>query len=153
MAAKKLVFAGEINSTLVEKVWRGNWSELILCSDGGCTYCMRAICDYLLDKEKKVIGVGQIMSSATAILACGTPALCSPNCRFLVHASDLSEASGGIQEMRNNAEELKVEENWYLDVLEARTNLSRLEWKDLIREETVFSAAMAKTIGLVDAIL
>lgn len=114
---------------------------------------MRAICDYLLSHEKKVIAVGQCMSAATAIIACGSPALCSPSTRFMVHRTSLSEASDGVREMVNNAEELRIESNWYFDILEARTKTHREQWEDLCREETIFGADLAKTLGLVDGIL
>jgi ATP-dependent protease ClpP protease subunit len=150
---KKLVFSGEINNDLVEKVYRGGWSELILCSDGGCTYCMRAICDYLLKHDKKVMVVGQCMSSATAIVACGAPAVCSENCRFLVHKTHLDGASGGIPEMKNNAEELRIEEEWYFDLLEQRTKTTQDVWRELCSEESCFGSKLALELGLVDEII
>ena len=135
------------------QVWKGGWSEIVLCSDGGCVYCMRAVCDYLLAHDKKVIGVGHIMSSATAILACGSPAVCSPSCRFMVHKSHLDNASGGIAEMKNNAEELRIESDWYFDLLEQRTKVTQEVWRDLCHEESCFGAKTALELGLVDEIL
>jgi ATP-dependent protease ClpP protease subunit len=151
--AKKILHAGEINHDLVEKVYKGGWSELVLLSDGGCTYCMRAICDHLLSHDKRVLVVGQCMSSATAIVACGAPAVCSENCRFLVHKTHMVEASGGIQEMKNNAEELRIESEWYFELLERRTKTTQEVWRDLCREETCFGATVALELGLVDEIV
>ena len=150
---KRLVYSGEINGELVQRVLKGGWSELVLCSDGGCTYCMRAICDYLLTHEKKVLVTGQCMSSATAIVACGSPAVCTESCRFLVHKSHLDGASGGIPEMKNNAEELRIEEEWYFDLLAKRTGTPDITWRELCMEESCFGATVALELGLVDKIV
>jgi ATP-dependent protease ClpP protease subunit len=150
--AKKLVYAGEVGSELVQKVLRGGWTELILCSDGGCIYCARAICDYLLATEKKVLVTGQCMSAATAIAACGNPCIATTSTRFMVHPGGAEGATGGEKEMRNHAEELKVWNDWYIELLARRTKEGEEVWRDLFREESCFGARIALELGLIDGI-
>ena len=150
---KRLIHSGEVNDFLVEKVYKPGWSELVLFSDGGCIYAASAVCDYLLTHEKKVIGVGQIMSAATAIIACGSPALCSPNTVFMVHSPHCQDIGGRAHEVKNHALELDRWERWYLELLETRTGTSQDQWKDLMTEETHFGAKVALELGLVDEIL
>ena len=153
MGAKKLVFSGEIGNELVEKVWKGNWSELILCSEGGCIYADRAVCDYLLKHEKKVIGVGAIMSAATPIIVCGSPAVCSSEVTFMAHFSSAQDTGGRAHEMKNHAEELDRWDKWSLELLSQRTGTSKEQWKDLMEQECHFGAKVALELGLIDEIL
>jgi ATP-dependent protease ClpP protease subunit len=71
----------------------------------------------------------------------------------MVHKTTVTGASGGQQEMKNEAEELRVEADWYFSLLEARTKTTRAQWEDLCKVETCFGAQVALDLGLVDEIL
>ena len=150
---KKLVYSGEIGNELVKAVWAGNWTELVLCSEGGDTDCCRAICDYLLSHEKRILVTGKCMSAATAIVACGNPAIATPSTRFMVHKSNIESVSGTAREMVNHGEELKLWDEWYVNLLEQRTKASSEQWRELCSEETCFGSKVALELGLVDEVL
>ena len=129
---KRIIHSGEIDNSLVEKVYKPGWSELVLCSEGGCIYCARAVVDYLLAHDKKVIGIGQI---------------------YMAHFSSADGAAGGAHEMRNHAEELTRWNTWSLELLELRTGTSQDQWVDLMEKEVHFGAKVALELGLVDEIM
>jgi len=149
---KYLVFSGDIDDSLVQQVYKGEWSKLILCSDGGDIYCTRAICDYLAKNERKVYVIGKCFSAATAIAVSGSRCVASPGCRFMVHKPHSTGVEGGSHVLKNEKEELDVWTAWYLNLLEARTKTTRADWEDLIAAETYLSASAALDAGIVDKI-
>ena len=134
-------------------MYKTGWSELVLFSDGGCIYAANAVCDYLLAHEKKVIAVGQCMSAATAIIACGSPAVCSPGTVFMVHPPHAQDIGGRAHEVKNHAVELDRWEKWYMELLSERTGTTVDQWKDLMEQEAHFGAKVALELGLVDEVL
>lgn len=149
---KKLVWAGDVDNELVGKVWKGGWSKLILCSDGGCIYSARAVCDYLLANPKPVLATGRCFSAATAICVAAETCLATPGTRFMVHEPSVDSTSGGARQMKNEAEEMRVWLDWYLGLLADRTHTDRRAWHDLVRAETYLSAAAARDVGLIDGV-
>lgn len=150
---KHLIFSGDIDNSLVQQVYQGGWSKLILCSEGGDIYCCRAICDYLARNERKVHVVGKCFSAATAIAVSGSSCTASPGCRFMLHKPHSTGVEGGSHVLKNEKDELDVWTSWYLDLLEARTKTSRADWEDLLAAETYLSASAALDAGLIDKIV
>lgn len=150
---KDLVFSGDVDDALVTQVYKGEWKGLTLSSEGGCIYCCRAICDYLLKEDnKEILLTGRCFSSSTAIAVAGAHCVATPGTRFMVHVPHTDSVEGIARTLENEKKELDAWLTWYLDLLECRTKLPRSDWKDLIENETYLSASAALEIGLIDEI-
>lgn len=147
------MWSGDIDDGLVSLVYKGGWSKLVLCSEGGDIYAARAICDYLARHERHVIVTGKCFSAAPAVAIAATSCVATPGCRFMVHKPHCTGVEGGPHVLKNETEELNVWLTWYLDLLTERTKLSREDWSDLLDAETYMSATAALDAGLVDGIL
>jgi len=147
------VWSGDIDDGLVSLVYKGGWSKLVLCSEGGDIYAARAICDYLGRVERHVVVTGKCFSSATAVAVAATSCVATPGCRFLLHTPSALGVEGGSKVLKNETHELDVWLTWYKDLLCERTKLSREDWTDLLEAETYMSATAALDAGLVDGIL
>lgn len=104
-----------------------------------------------------VNGTGIIASAAVAILAAGGEGrrACTPRTRFMVHAGGM-HLSGDVtrKSLETDAEQLKLLDEQYLEMLGAWTKTPVSKWKGLCDEgEHWFGAKEALRLGLVDAIL
>ena len=148
---KDLVFSGDVDDPLVTLVYKGGWNRLVLSSEGGCIYCCRAICDYLLkEDDKQILLTGRCFSSSTAIAVAGAHCSATTGTRFMVHAPHTDSVEGTARSLENEKNELDAWLSWYLDLLECRTKLPRSDWKDLVENETYLSASAALELGLID---
>jgi len=151
--SKSLIWSGDVDDALVRLVYKGNWTKLVLCSEGGDIYAARAICDYLLKRgNKEVLVTGKCFSSATAIAISGSHCSSTPGTRFMVHKPHTTGVEGGVSVLKNETKELDEWLDWYVDLLVTRTNLSESDWMDLLEAETYMGAPAALDAGLIDKI-
>jgi len=150
--AKTLVWSGELDDALVQRVYQGGWTKLVLCSEGGDIYCARAICDYLRTRPREILVTGKCFSAATAIAVAGSHCSATPGTRFMVHKPYTTGVEGGSHVLQNEKAELDVWLAWYSDLLVERTKLARNDWEDLLVAETYMSVAGALDVGLIDEV-
>ena len=126
-----------VNNDEIDTIW--------LNSTGGDVTSALAIYDALIGKQVTVIGTGQVSSAAILILLAGEHRYATTHCRFLIHAIQ-SETGGEVAE-------LIALQGIVNDILENRTNMSRVEVESFFANESSYTGVDdALDLGMIDAI-
>lgn len=157
-----VVWTGDIGPKFLAAVLTSPNQRLILSSPGGCVYSMLGAIDQLRKDDATgypwtIQGTGIIASAAIPILAAGGEGrrACTPRTRFMAHAGGLIlSGTGSAKSLETDAEQLKLLDDQYCEMLGEWTKVPASKWKSLCSEgEHWFGAKEALRLGLVDAIL
>ncbi len=129
--------------------------EVWLNSPGGSVDEGWAIHDYLraLGVPVSVVGIGQVYSIASIILQAGRPGrrYLTESAKLMIH-NPWGGRWGDADDMEQYAKILRAEENRLAEFYAQITDTDASIMRELMKEETYFSASEAIEIGLVDAI-
>lgn len=143
---------GEINEAFLAQLY-STTGWFTFCSEGGDMHIMTAAIDRLRAHPLKLKVTGTCFSAAVPILAAGTRRLASPFTRFMVHPGFIDSAGKSeVRDLRTDARELQLLEDFYLSVLAETTSRSSDWWKEKSEQTYYFGAEEAKEIGLIDRI-
>jgi ATP-dependent protease ClpP protease subunit len=149
MAVRKLLLCEEISGETVKKVYSGQYSQVVLCTEGGDVEACRAICEFLLRHPKLITVTGRCQSAGVLIAAAGQEVLAYPGTEWLHHEAS-GECEGTATDMRGYAEFLTRHDAWANAFLEERTGRLACDWAADASKETVFTNAEALDWGLLD---
>lgn len=149
MPSKQLLLFEEITPETGKKIYAGGYSEIVLCTDGGDTDVMRAICEYLLRHPKLIYVTGRCQSAGVLIAAAGNEVIAYPGVEWLHHNAS-GEADGKKGDMQMWAEYLRRNDRWANCFLQERTGRAASHWASDAYDERVFTNEEAIEWGLVD---
>lgn len=149
MPSKQLLLFEEITPETGRKVYAGGYTQIVLCTDGGDTDVMRAICEYLVRHPKVIYVTGRCQSAGVLIAAAGNEVLAYPGVEWLHHSAS-GDAEGRKDEMRQWAAYLERNDAWANAFLQERTGRHAVRWAADADKERVFTNAEAVSWGLVD---
>ena len=149
MPSKKLLLFEEITPETGRKVYAGGYTEIVLCTDGGDTDVMRAICEYLIRKPKVITVTGRCQSAGVPIAAAASELLAYPGVEWLHHPAT-AEVEGPVSHIQNALESLHRQERWVDAFLEERTGRPARLWAADGLDEKVFTNKEALEWGLLD---
>lgn len=149
MASKQLLLFEEITPATAGKIYKGGYTEIVLCTDGGDTDACRAICEYLLRHPKRLFVSGRCQSAGVMIAAAANETVLYPGVEWLHHrASSVCEGNRG--DMMEWVKFLDRHDAWSSEFLEQRTGRPAADWTaDSIAERT-FTNVEALEWGLAD---
>lgn len=144
--------AEDINRTLLEA--NGEDIEVIVNSPGGSVYVGSEIYTSLKDYPGKSTGkiVGIAASAASVAIMGVDECLISPTAQMMIHNAS-TQACGDYREMDKTSEVLQTVNKSILNAYKLKTGLEDEEIKNLMDQETWFTAEQAKEKGLVDEIM
>ncbi len=127
--------------------------EIYINSGGGDVFAGSEI--YTLIKNSKrncKIYITGVAASAASVIAMASYCEMSPTASMMIHNAS-SLASGDYRDMQHMSDTLKTINETIRNAYTSKTGKSSDEFKQLMDEESWFSAQKAKDIGLIDAIM
>lgn len=129
---------------------------LIINSPGGYVDYMLCLYDKLVTSEAPIhtVGIGQVASAATILLACGDKRSAYENLSYMVHKISL-DLSGHDDEVIAGAEATKKLSSKYWYLMERHSNFSAAKWLSLVKKkgEVWLNAQDLLRMGIVDEII
>lgn len=148
----------QISTWLRERTEEGpeDWLQILITSGGGSNVLGCGLIDLAICFQKariQTVGLGNISSMAIPLFLMGENRVVSPRSVFYFHEVGLNfkkEEDVSVTKMASYLEGLRIQERFYLDFVESRTNgkLTAGRVKELEREETRLTASQAVEFGL-----
>jgi len=124
-------------------------------SPGGSVYDALAIVGRLVASPCKVttIGLGQVMSAATLILACGNTRLMSKYCMFMAHQSSYN-IGGSHADVKDEVEQMEREEKLWANWMQDMSSKTKKFWLTKTHKRNMYlTAEECLKIGVIDSII
>lgn len=150
-----LAWVGDIDNAFLFKLTQTEIGILRLCSGGGDVDYMAGALDIMRGRDWTTHAFGRCMSAAVPIIAIGAKGsrTASPLTRFMVHPPRVFVIGDlGVDEIRQEHEELKRAVKVYCDTLGACTKKTAKWWERQMDKDKYFGAEEAKALGLIDSI-
>lgn len=128
-------------------------------SGGGDTTIARAIYDLIRGCKNRVriIGYGEVASSASIILQAGDLRVLSTNAKIMMHVGQEGVPMDHPRNVDRTIEQYRIDEKWmediYLDkIREKKKRFTRNQLKSKLDKDTWLNANQALELGLIDEI-
>jgi ATP-dependent protease ClpP protease subunit len=151
--SRSVCYSGEVGDRLIEVLYILP-ARLVLSTEGGDIYSMRAAVDFVSHCPKLlIVGTGCIFSAGVPIMASAKNRVATINTRFMVHRSVATGLQGTARDLDNERREMELADEFMIQVLGEKTKKSRAFWAQLIERTTFFGTPEALEWGLIAAIL